>query len=172
LESDAEKARSPARQRSRPVHALEITTVNNWRRSALATRDFVPHGGSARFIDANVAWHQKRAIRKRNPGTGTPAADHVLHSVDHPDGSRAGPDEKILRHAVAGERALAAALDGICRAHLHPRAPDRTSRYGKACSSDRVYHVIPKSPRLRSKSRSRRSISTQHSSASSPADGH
>src|SRR5260370_20028046 len=82
LESDAEKARSAARQALGPYMRLD-NYVNNWRRLGFGDEDFAD-GGSARFIDANVAWGDEAAIRKRIPEHLDPGADHVCLQFVNP----------------------------------------------------------------------------------------
>src|SRR5207253_7524703 len=59
LESDAEKARSAARQALGPYMRRD-NYVNNWRRLGFTDEDFAG-GGSEGFIDANVAWGTEAA---------------------------------------------------------------------------------------------------------------
>ena len=99
LESDAEKARSAARQALGPYMRLD-NYVNNWRRLGFTDEDFAG-GGSERFIDANVAWGTEAAIRKRIQEHWDAGADHVCIQSINPDGSRR-PDEKILAMLAPG----------------------------------------------------------------------
>ena len=92
LESDPAKARSAARQALTPYMQLE-NYVNNWKR--LGFGDDLNGGGSDRFIDANVAWGDEAAIRKRIQEHWDAGADHVCIQTISPDGSRR-PDEKLL----------------------------------------------------------------------------
>ena len=101
LESDAEKARSAARQALAPYMRLD-NYVNNWRRLGFGDEDFAD-GGSARFIDANVAWGTEAAIRKRIQEHWDAGADHVCIQTINPDGSRR-PDEKLLAMLAAGAK--------------------------------------------------------------------
>jgi probable F420-dependent oxidoreductase len=101
LESDAEKARSAARQALGPYMRLD-NYVNNWRRLGFGDEDFAD-GGSARFIDANVAWGTEAAIRQRIQEHWDAGADHVCIQSISPDGSRR-PDEKILAMLAPGGR--------------------------------------------------------------------
>jgi probable F420-dependent oxidoreductase len=92
LETDAAKARSAAHQALAPYMQLE-NYANNWRR--LGFGDDMANGGSDRFIDANVAWGDEAAIRKRIQEHWDAGADHVCIQTINPDGSRR-PDEKLL----------------------------------------------------------------------------
>jgi probable F420-dependent oxidoreductase len=92
LESDPAKARSAARQALTPYMQLE-NYVNNWKR--LGFGEDLNGGGSDRFIDANVAWGDEAAIRKRIQEHWDAGADHVCIQTISPDGSRR-PDEKLL----------------------------------------------------------------------------
>jgi probable F420-dependent oxidoreductase len=92
LESDPEKARSAARQALAPYMQLD-NYVNNWKRLGFA--DDLVGGGSDRLIDANVAWGDEAAIRKRIQEHWDAGADHVCIQTINPDGSRR-PDEKLL----------------------------------------------------------------------------
>src|SRR5438477_2700925 len=62
LERDAAKARSAARQALASYMQLD-NYANNWRRIGFA--DDLAGGGSDRFVDANVAWGDEAAIRRR-----------------------------------------------------------------------------------------------------------
>lgn len=93
LETEAEKARSAARQALAPYMRLD-NYVNNWRRLGFGDDDLAG-GGSDRFIDANVAWGAEEAIRRRIQEHWDAGADHVCVQSISPDGSRR-PDEKIL----------------------------------------------------------------------------
>ncbi len=97
--ADAEKARSAARQALAPYMRLD-NYVNNWRRLGFGDEDFAD-GGSARFIDANVAWGTEAAIRQRIQEHWDAGADHVCIQSISPDGSRR-PDEKILAMLAPG----------------------------------------------------------------------
>jgi probable F420-dependent oxidoreductase len=99
LESDAEKARSAARQALGSYLRLD-NYVNNWRRLGFGDEDFAD-GGSARFIDANVAWGTEAAIRQRIQEHWDAGADHVCIQSINPDGTRR-PDEKILAMLAPG----------------------------------------------------------------------
>ena len=92
LETDPAKARSAARQAL--AHYMQLENyANNWRR--LGFGDDLLGGGSDRFIDANVAWGDEAAIRKRIQEHWDAGADHVCIQTINPDGSRR-PDEKLL----------------------------------------------------------------------------
>ena len=99
LETDAEKARSAARQALAPYMRLD-NYVNNWRRLGFGD-DELAGGGSDRFIDANVAWGTEEAIRKRIQEHWDAGADHVCIQSIRPDGSRR-PDEKVLALLAPG----------------------------------------------------------------------
>ena len=98
LETDPEKARSAARQALAPYMQLD-NYANNWRR--LGFGDDLAGGGSERFIDANVAWGDEAAIRKRIQEHWDAGADHVCIQMINPDGSRR-PDEKLLAMLAPG----------------------------------------------------------------------
>jgi probable F420-dependent oxidoreductase len=99
LESDAAKARSAARQALASYMRLD-NYVNNWRRLGFGDDD-LGGGGSDRFIDANVAWGDEVAIRKRIQEHWDAGADHVCVQSISPDGSRR-PDEKVLALLAPG----------------------------------------------------------------------
>src|SRR6266567_3630653 len=61
-------------------------------------------GGSDRFIDANVAWGDEAAIRRRIQEHWDAGADHVCIQTISPDGSRR-PDEKLLAMLAPGRAA-------------------------------------------------------------------
>jgi probable F420-dependent oxidoreductase len=98
LEIDPEKARSAARQALAPYMQLD-NYVNTWKR--LGFSDDLLGGGSDRFIDANVAWGDEAAIRKRIQEHWDAGADHVCIQTINPDGSRR-PDEKLLAMLAPG----------------------------------------------------------------------
>ena len=98
LESEPSKARSAARQALSHYMQLE-NYANNWRRLGFA--DDLLGGGSDRFIDANVAWGDESAIRKRIQEHWDAGADHVCIQTINPDGSRR-PDEKLLAMLAPG----------------------------------------------------------------------
>ena len=93
LETEPDKARSAARQALAPYMRLD-NYVNNWRRLGLGDADLAG-GGSDRLIDANVAWGNEEAIRRRIQEHWDAGADHVCVQSISPDGSRR-PDEKVL----------------------------------------------------------------------------
>jgi len=93
LETSPAKARSAAREAL--AHYMRLDNyVNNWRRLGFGDADLAD-GGSDRFIDANVAWGDEAAIRKRIREHWDAGADHVCIQSINPDGSRR-PDEKVL----------------------------------------------------------------------------
>jgi len=98
LETDPAKARSAARQALAPYMQLDNYT-NNWRR--LGFGDDLAGGGSDRFVDANIAWGDEGAIRKRIQEHWDAGADHVCIQTISPDGSRR-PDEKLLAMLAPG----------------------------------------------------------------------
>jgi len=93
LETVPDKARSAARQALAPYMRLE-NYVNNWRRLGFGDDDLAG-GGSDRLVDANVAWGNEEAIRRRIQEHWDAGADHVCVQSISPDGSRR-PDEKVL----------------------------------------------------------------------------
>jgi probable F420-dependent oxidoreductase len=93
LETEPDKARSAARQALAPYMRLD-NYVNNWRRLGFGDADLAG-GGSDRLIDANVAWGNEEAIRRRIQEHWDAGADHVCVQSISPDGSRR-PDEKVL----------------------------------------------------------------------------
>jgi hypothetical protein len=94
LETDSAKARAAARTALSPYIALE-NYANNWRRLGF-TEDDLAGGGSDRFIDANMAWGDEGAIRKRLQLYWDAGADHVCIQSIHPSGSRTNIDERIF----------------------------------------------------------------------------
>ena len=60
------------------------------------TDDDLAGGGSNRFVDANVAWGDEGAIRKRIQLFWDAGADHVCIQSIHPSGSRTTIDERIF----------------------------------------------------------------------------
>jgi probable F420-dependent oxidoreductase len=99
LETDASVARSAARQALASYLRLD-NYVNNWRRLGFGDND-LNGGGSDRFIDANVAWGNEAAIRKRIQEHWDAGADHVCVQSINPDGSRR-PDDKVLALLAPG----------------------------------------------------------------------
>jgi len=93
LETDAAKARGLGRQALASYMRLD-NYVNNWKRLGFGDDDFAA-GGSDRFVDANVAWGDEGAIRRRVQEHWDAGADHVCIQSINPDGSRR-PDEKAL----------------------------------------------------------------------------
>jgi probable F420-dependent oxidoreductase len=94
LETDPAKARAAARSALLPYTQLE-NYANNWRRLGFGDVDLAG-GGSDRFVDANVAWGDEGAIRKRLQLFWDAGADHVCIQSIHPTGSRAILDERIF----------------------------------------------------------------------------
>jgi probable F420-dependent oxidoreductase len=92
LETDPATARAAARQALAPYMRLD-NYANNWRR--LGFGDELSGGGSDRFIDANVAWGDEKAIRTRIEQHWDAGADHVCIQTIRPDGARR-PDERLL----------------------------------------------------------------------------
>jgi probable F420-dependent oxidoreductase len=94
LETDPAKARAAARTTLSPYIQLE-NYANNWRRLGF-TDDDLAGGGSDRFVDANIAWGDEGAIRKRIQLFWDAGANHVCIQSIHPSGSRATIDERIF----------------------------------------------------------------------------
>jgi len=94
LETDAAKARAAARTALSTYIQLE-NYANNWRRLGF-TDDDLASGGSNRFVDANVAWGDESAIRKRIQLFWDAGADHVCIQSIHPSGSRTTIDERVF----------------------------------------------------------------------------
>jgi probable F420-dependent oxidoreductase len=94
LETDAAKARAAARAALSTYIQLE-NYANNWRRLGF-TDDDLAGGGSNRFVDANVAWGDEVAIRKRIQLYWDAGADHVCIQSVHPSGSRSVIDERVF----------------------------------------------------------------------------
>lgn len=93
LQPDPAKARAAAR------HALSFYVglenyANNWRRLGFTDAD-LSGGLSDRFVDANVAWGDEGAIRKRLQAYWDAGADHVCIQSIHPTGSRTELAEEI-----------------------------------------------------------------------------
>jgi probable F420-dependent oxidoreductase len=99
LESDAAKARALGRQALAGYLRLD-NYVNNWRRLGFGDEDFAG-GGSSRFVDANIAWGDEAAIRKRLQEHWDAGADHICIQSINPDGSRR-PDDKVLALLAPG----------------------------------------------------------------------
>jgi len=94
LESDAAKARAAGRAALSPYIQLE-NYANNWRRLGF-TDDDLAGGGSNRFVDANIAWGDEGAIRKRLQLYWDAGADHVSIQALDASGSRTTVDERIF----------------------------------------------------------------------------
>jgi alkanesulfonate monooxygenase SsuD/methylene tetrahydromethanopterin reductase-like flavin-dependent oxidoreductase (luciferase family) len=94
LESDPAKARAAARTALSTYIQLD-NYANNWRRLGF-TEDDLAGGGSNRFVDANIAWGDEGAIRKRLQLFWDAGADHVCIQSIHPSGSRTTIDERIF----------------------------------------------------------------------------
>ena len=99
LESDAAKARGLGRQALAPYMQLE-NYVNNWRRLGFGDAD-LGGGGSDRFIDANVAWGDEGALRRRIQEHWDAGADHICIQSISPEGSRR-PDDRVLALLAPG----------------------------------------------------------------------
>jgi len=93
LETNPSEARRVGRANLANYLGLE-NYVNNWRRLGFTDEDFAG-GGSDRLVDANIAWGDEAAIRKRIDEHRAAGADHVCVQALHPDGSRK-PDMRIL----------------------------------------------------------------------------
>lgn len=94
LETEPTKARAAGRTALSQYLQLE-NYVNNWRRLGFTDDDF-SGGGSDRFVDANIAWGDESAIRKRLQLFWDAGADHVCMQSIHPTGSRTTIDERIF----------------------------------------------------------------------------
>lgn len=94
LEPDPAKARAAARQALSFYVGLE-NYANNWKRLGFTDADLAG-GGSDRFIDANVAWGDEAAIRRRLQLYWDAGADHVCIQAIHPTGSRTELDERVF----------------------------------------------------------------------------
>lgn len=93
LETDPARARQVARATLANYIAL-ANYANNWRRLGFSDSD-LSGGGSDRFVDANVAWGDEGAIRKRIHEHWDAGADHVCIQPLDPNGSRR-VDERVL----------------------------------------------------------------------------
>lgn len=93
LETDPATARAAARQALAPYLRLD-NYANNWRRLGFGDADMAG-GGSDRFVDANVAWGDEAAIRRRIQAHWDAGADHVCIQTIRRDGARL-PDERLL----------------------------------------------------------------------------
>lgn len=94
LEPDPAKARAAARTALSFYVALD-NYANNWRRLGF-TDDDLSGNLSDRFVDANMAWGDEGAIRKRLQMYWDAGADHVCIQSIHPTGSRTTIDERIF----------------------------------------------------------------------------
>jgi probable F420-dependent oxidoreductase len=94
LETDPAKARSTARMALSRYIQLE-NYANNWRRLGFADEDLAG-GGSNRFVDANVAWGDEGAIRRRLGQFWDAGADHVAIQSIRPRDSQGIIDERIF----------------------------------------------------------------------------
>jgi probable F420-dependent oxidoreductase len=94
LKADTAEARRAARTALAPYIAME-NYANNWRRLGFSEDDLAG-GGSDRFVDANVAWGDEDAIRRRLAQHWDAGADHVCIQSIHPSGSRTEIDERIM----------------------------------------------------------------------------
>jgi probable F420-dependent oxidoreductase len=94
LETDPAAARASARSALAPYIQLE-NYARNWRRLGFVDDDLAG-GGSNRFLDANIAWGDEGAIRKRLQLFWDAGADHVCIQSIHPSGSRTIIDERIF----------------------------------------------------------------------------
>ena len=94
LETDPATARAAARSALAPYVALE-NYANNWRRLGFGDADLAA-GGSDRFVDANVAWGDETAIRKRLQLYWDAGADHVCIQAIDKGGARTRIEENVL----------------------------------------------------------------------------
>jgi probable F420-dependent oxidoreductase len=94
LETDPAAARRAAREALSRYLQLE-NYVNSWRREGFGDDDLAG-GGSARFLDAMVAWGDERTIRARIQEHWDAGADHVCIQPISLQGSRQIVDERIL----------------------------------------------------------------------------
>jgi len=95
LEKDPSEARRVARIALARYLQLE-NYANNWRRLGF-TADDLSGGGSERFIDANVAWGDEKAIRVRIQEHWDAGADHVCIQPIRLDGEQQKLDERVLK---------------------------------------------------------------------------
>lgn len=102
LQSDASEARRAGRMALARYLALD-NYVSNWRRLGFTDADFVG-GGSDRLVDANIAWGDEGAIRKRIQQHWDAGADHVCIQPLRFDGDRQMIDERILELLAPGKR--------------------------------------------------------------------
>jgi probable F420-dependent oxidoreductase len=92
LETDPAKARAAGRT-ALSYYAQMENYASNWRRLGFTDDDL---SGSDRFVDANIAWGDETAIRKRLQLFWDAGADHVCIQSIHPSGSRTTIDERIF----------------------------------------------------------------------------
>jgi hypothetical protein len=78
-----------------PRHIQLENYANNWRRLGFADEDLAG-GGPNRFVDANVAWGDEGAIRRRSRLFWDAGADHVAIQSIRPHGSQGIIDERIF----------------------------------------------------------------------------
>jgi probable F420-dependent oxidoreductase len=84
LVTDARKAREIARQAM--AFYLPLTNYrNNWKRVGFSDKD-LEGGGSARFLDAMVAWGSEAAVQQRIQAHLDAGASHVCVQPLHPNG--------------------------------------------------------------------------------------
>ena len=94
LQTDPTEARRAARIALARYMALE-NYVNNWRRLGFTDADFAGEG-SDRLVDANIAWGDEGAIRRRIQQHWDAGADHVCIQPIGIDGTRQVIDERVL----------------------------------------------------------------------------
>ena len=94
LETNPSEARRIGRAALERYMALD-NYVNNWRRLGFTDADFAG-GGSDRFIDANIAWGDEKAIRARIQQHWDAGADHVCIQPIRLDGQRQLLDERVV----------------------------------------------------------------------------
>src|SRR5712691_3287827 len=103
LEKDPSEARRIARVALERYMQLE-NYVNNWRRLGFGGTDLAG-GGSDRFIDANVAWGDEKAIRARLHQHWDAGADHVCIQPIRLEGARQVLDERVVEMLAPGDGA-------------------------------------------------------------------
>jgi probable F420-dependent oxidoreductase len=94
LETDADKARSAARQALSRYLQLE-NYVNDWHRQGFSDDDLAG-GGTDRFIDSLVAWGDEGAIRARLQQHWDAGADHVCIQPIGPQGPPELAADRVL----------------------------------------------------------------------------
>jgi probable F420-dependent oxidoreductase len=94
LEKNPSEARRIARIALARYLALE-NYANNWRRLGF-TEDDLAGGGSDRFIDANVAWGDEKAIRARIQEHWDAGADHICIQPIRLEGDEQRLDDRVL----------------------------------------------------------------------------